>query len=392
MLFSRAIALGVASVLTVAIGASPVVAATESFELNAILPITGPAAFVGSSIGKGLKVAEDYVNATGGIQGRPLKINLLDDQANPQVALQLANQLIANKVPVFIAGLTASCGAISPLIAKSGPLTYCFTPFGEAPPGSFVFLGGPSAFDAACAVLRYFRERGLTRFAMLNATDGSGQVLDAAFEEAFRLPENHALVLVAHQHFAVTDTSVSAEVSAIKAATPQVVISWVTGTPFGTLAHGMHDVGLDVPVVTNGANMLTSFLSQLGPNLPTELDFAAYPSYPQGGVSSKRILAEQRAQANAFKASGVRLDGTVVGAWDLTMVIVNALRHLPRDATAEQVRAYIAATKDFAATNGIYNFITFPQRGVGRDGNAIARYDAATNDFVKVSKPGGALR
>jgi branched-chain amino acid transport system substrate-binding protein len=359
------------------------------YEINMILSTTGPAAVAGIPISKGMKVFEDMVNAGGGIEGRPLKLVILDDQSSPQVAVQLANGLIAKKVPVILGPMsTASCSAVAALTDKGGPLTYCVTPFIEPAAGSFVFAGGPATADAAAVVLRYYRERGMTRFAMLNATDGSGQALDKAFEQAFQLPENKTIGLVAHQHFSPGDTSTSAQIAQIKTANPQVLISWMIGAPFATALRGAHDGGLDIPVVTNGANMSAGYMTQLASFLPKEVDFAAYASYPQVAMS-KGIAAAQTAQNRAFEAAHSKPDGNAIGAWDLALIVVDALRHLPSNPSSDQVRTYIDKLHDFAGTNAVYDFRKYPQRGLGREGQVIARYDAATNDFLPMSKPGG---
>ncbi len=359
------------------------------YEINMILSTTGPAAVAGVPIGKGMKVLEDMLNAGGGIQGRPIKFVIADDQSSPQVAVQLANGLIAKKVPVILGPMaTGSCSAVAAITDKTGPVTYCVTPFVEPAPGSYVYAGGPATADGVAVVLRYFRERGMTRFAMLNATDGSGQALDKAFDQAFELPENKSMSIVAHQHFAPGDTTTSAQITQIKAANPQVLISWMIGAPFATVLRGMHDGGLDIPVVTNGANMSAGFLTQLASFLPKEVDFAGYASYPQVPLT-KSIAAAQAALNHAFELAHSKPDGNSIGAWDLGLIVVEALRHLPPNPSADQVRTYIDKINGFAGANAVYDFRKYPQRGLGRDGQVIARWDTATNDFVPLSKPGG---
>jgi branched-chain amino acid transport system substrate-binding protein len=359
------------------------------YEINMILSTTGPAAVTGVPNSQGVKVLEGMVNAGGGIGGRPVRFNILDDQSSPQVAVQLANGLIAKKVAVILGPMsTASCGAVSAIAEKTGPLVYCVSPFIEARAGSYIFAGGPATEDGAGVVLRYFRERGFTRFAMLNATDASGLALDKAFDNAFAMPENKALSVVAHQHFAPGDTSTAAQMAAIKAANPQVLITWMIGAPFATVLRGAHDAGLDIPIVTNGANASAPFMAQLASFLPKEVDFASYPSSLALAVN-KSIATAQAAQAKAFEAAHVKEDGNAMGAWDLSLIVIDAMRHLPASASADDVRGYISKLHDFPGTNSVYDFRAYPQRGIGRDGNVIARYDPATNAFVAISKPGG---
>jgi branched-chain amino acid transport system substrate-binding protein len=375
--------------MSVALPWAPLGADAVPYEFNMILSTTGPAAVAGVPVSQGVKVLEQMVNTAGGISGRPVKFNILDDQSSPQIAVQLANALIAKKVPVILGPMsTASCGAVAALVEKSGPLMYCVSPFIKPSVGGFVFAGGPATDDGAAVVLRHFRERGLTRFAMLNATDASGEALDKAFEAAFALPENKAISLVAHQHFAPNATSTSAQIADIKAANPQVLISWMIGAPFATVLRGAHDGGLDIPIVTNGANASAPFMAQVASFLPKEVDFASYPSSLALAVN-KSIATAQAAQAKAFEAAHVREDGNAMGAWDLSLIVIDAMRHLPANATADDLRAYVSRLHDFAGTNALYNFEMYPQRGIGRDGNVMARYEAATNSFVAISKPGG---
>src|SRR5882757_9084728 len=76
--------------------------ATEPYEINTILSLTGNIAFVGSTQMQALKALEAQVNASGGIQGRPLTFVFADDQSSAQTAVQLAHDLIAKNVPVIL--------------------------------------------------------------------------------------------------------------------------------------------------------------------------------------------------------------------------------------------------------------------------------------------------
>src|SRR5665213_207300 len=95
-------------------------------EIPAILSTTGYLAFVGKGEARSLQVLEGVINKSGGINGRPVKFNILDGQSSPQIGLQIANDLIAKKVPAFIGpDTTAGCKAVAPIVEKSGPVMYC---------------------------------------------------------------------------------------------------------------------------------------------------------------------------------------------------------------------------------------------------------------------------
>jgi branched-chain amino acid transport system substrate-binding protein len=94
------------------IGASQVSAA-DPYDLNVILSLTGGASFLGKAEQQSLQLAEKWANENGGIQGRPLHLVFHDDQSTPQVAVQLASQVVAGKPAVEIgANLVAMCNAM----------------------------------------------------------------------------------------------------------------------------------------------------------------------------------------------------------------------------------------------------------------------------------------
>jgi branched-chain amino acid transport system substrate-binding protein len=356
-------------------------------ELPAILPLTGTFAFFGQSSQKTMQLVEERTNAQGGIHGRPLKIVFNDDQSSPQNSVQLMSGLIAKKTALVLGpAVTATCAAAAPLVAPAGPVMFCISPFINLTP--YVYVTAGTALDSAVVVLRYYRMKGFKRFAMLNSTDASGAALDSAFEDAFRLHENGGLTLVAHQHFAPADQSVAAQMAAIKAAAPQVLISWTVGSPFSTVLRGIHDSGLDVPLIANGANMTMAQLTQLLEFVPKELDFLTIPTAIKGSDVLPKIAKTQADFFALFAAAKIKPDGGYANGYDMTILAVDALKHLPPDPSATQVKSYLSQLHGFPGANALYDF-RFGQRGSTQNGFEIARLNALKTDFEPVSKPGG---
>ena len=130
-------------------------------------------------------------------------------------------------------------------------------------------------------------------------------------------------------------------------------------------------------------------MADLASALPSEVDFAGYPSWVQGAKLPPPVMKAQDEFTSAFKGAGIRPDGGYASVWDLTTLMVDALRHLPPDPKAQQVRAYLANLRNWPGANGIYDFAAIPQRGIGEAGYIIATYDAAKKEFTPVSLPGG---
>ncbi|HEV8020666.1 MAG TPA: ABC transporter substrate-binding protein, partial [Candidatus Lustribacter sp.] len=155
---------------------SPVSAQSAPYEINTILALTGPAAFIGGSEQKTLAILEELVNKSGGIKGRPIHFVIVDDQSNPAVSVQLVNGLLGKKPPVILGpSFTATCLADGPLVTKTGPVDYCFSPSIAPAAGSYQYSSTASTRDDARAIAHYYRDRGWTRIALMTTTDASGQ-------------------------------------------------------------------------------------------------------------------------------------------------------------------------------------------------------------------------
>jgi branched-chain amino acid transport system substrate-binding protein len=385
----HALALAACSVLVFA-GAHSGSAQPAPYELNVILSTTGAGAFLGKAELQDLQAIEQRTNASGGIKGRPLKFNIVDDQTNPQVTVQLLNGVVAKKAALFLGpGISATCRAALPLLT-TGPLSYCYSPAVHPPTGSYMFSATVATNELTAALIRFCRLRGWTKIAVIASTDATGQDVTQTIEETVALPENKGMQIVDKEQFAPTDLTVDAQMSKVKASGAQVLLTTSSGTPFGTILTGIHDVGLNLPVFSNGANMTYAQMAQYGATVPAELYFSGIRGITPENGAPAGVAAAQKAYFAAFTTMNVRPDFGNALAWDATLMVVEALKRLGPDATSTQLRDYIGQLKSWAGITGTYDFQKYPQRGLGADAAIIYRWDVAHNQFVVVSKPAGA--
>jgi len=358
-------------------------------EVNAILSLTGQAAFIGTTYQKTLLALESSVNKRGGIKGQPLHFVIADDQSNPANAVQLVNGLLAKKVSVFLGpNLTATCRAVEPLTVD-GPTVYCLSPSVHPPKGAYMFSVGVDTHDQAADIIRFFRTRGWHDLGMIITTDASGQDAEAMFAEALKQPENRDMKFVALEHFNVTDTSVSAQLIKIQAAKPQAIIAWSTGTPMGTTMRGIQETGIALPVLMSNANALVPAMKAFANILPAQL-YSFGPQYMLPTAAQASDVT--RNYFDALKSAGVESDYIVGLAWDPAAIVVDALRQAGPNAPASQIRDYILRQRAYRGVAGSFDFTDGSQRGLGQQDMLIMRWDAAKGVWVAASKLGGAVR
>jgi branched-chain amino acid transport system substrate-binding protein len=363
----------------------------EPFEIHAILSLAGGGAFVGRAEGKTLAVVETYVNAHGGIHGRAVHFTIQDDESNPQTTVQFMNALIAQHVPVVLGpNYAASCAVVLPLVVN-GPVRYCFSPSVHPPPGSYTFSVGVSTKDLALAGLRYLRDRGLTRIAQLHTIDATGQDGENVIREDLALPEMQSMKIVDTEHFSPADLTVTAQLSRIKAAGAQAIITWVIGPAFGTVLRSAADSGTDIPIITDAGNISNTQMAQYTSFLPKQLYFTGFRFLGHSTIGPGPVRDVQTAWLNEMHAAGVaNPDSTYTNAWDAALVIVDAFRHVGTSATAQQLHDYLEQMHGFAGINGLLDFRDGSQRGLTPSAALIVRYDPRTaQQWIPVSAPGG---
>jgi branched-chain amino acid transport system substrate-binding protein len=367
--------------------------AADTQDISVILPLTGGGAFLGKSEQQALAQYEKLVNSTGGIHGKPLKFVFHDDQSSPQVAVQLANQVKATNPPVILgSALVALCNAMAPLM-KEGPLLYCFSPGITVNNGSFVFSSSISTKELAAALLRYFGRKGWKKVALITSTDATGQDANRNFKSLVGSEGHRDVELVAEAQLNPTDVSASAQVQRLKGANPDVLVAWSTGGPIGTIFKAVRDAGLEVPVATTNGNMTYAQMAQYAAFLPKELYIPSSdwlkPSRP---VQTTEASAAKDSFFRAFEGIDIKPDGPSTYAWDPALLVVEALRKLKPDVTAEDLRAYFRDLKGFAGANGYYDFKAVPNRGLDESNVVVTRWDLAAQTWVVVSDPLGIPR
>jgi branched-chain amino acid transport system substrate-binding protein len=366
--------------------------AAEPYNINVIIPLTGAAGLGGQTTAKTIAAIEDIVNRTGGIRGVPVHFVIHDDTSNPQVAVQLLTQVMAEK-PTVIEGsmLGATCQAMAPLVRTAGPVHYCFSPVVYPPSGSFTFTGSPATASYVTAFYRYFLARGIKSFAMISSTDASGQDADTQFERGLTLPEfkDSGLTMVAHEHFNITDLSVAAQMTRIKAANPQALLGYAAGSPFGTVLRGINESGLAIPIFATSSAQVLALLKQFPVEvMPHELYFPGF-GVLAGVWRSPAAKAEQDRFLAVVHANNIPLDALATAPWDPTFIIIEALRAVGPTATADQLRAYLETMHGHIGLWGDYDFRDGSQRGLGPNAIVVERYDPVKQDFIAVSGFGG---
>lgn len=153
------------------------------------LPLSGPNAGAGQ---EGLTVAKAYfdsVNKAGGIGGRRLVLNALDDEFNPQKATENARKLAETKaVALFNCWGTSNCSAMMPVISEIGlPMVAGIAGGGpmRQTPGRWAFNVRPTTDQEIARMVTQMASIGQTDIAVVYQNDPFGKSGQAAAQGVF---------------------------------------------------------------------------------------------------------------------------------------------------------------------------------------------------------------
>ena len=387
----RALRLCLAFALLLGFGRSAM--AADPLDIHVIVALTGSNAFAGNASKDSLTALQAQVNATGGINGRPLNFVYSDSQSNPQTAVQLTTQILASHPPLIIGETSvAGCNAMAAFL-KNGPVQFCLSPGFRPERGGYSYTIGLSAIDQMRVIWRYLREKRWDKVAIVVGTDATGRLAEPDFASVEALPENKDVHVVTLEHFNPTDVTIAAQVARIRASGAQVIVAWVNGSPFGTVIRSLKDAALSLPMVAGTGNLSYKELQSFADYIPQTMFFTwtAVPASDQP-IPNGPLKAAQTAYFTTMKAQGIRPDYGHAGSWDTGLVAVAALRAVGPDATPEQMRAYVNNIHGLAGVQAVFDFRSGDMRGIPIDAARLLQWDNAKESWHVASGPGGSAR
>ena len=157
--------------------------------IGALIPQSGTLEAYGRNVKNGLMLALNQINDMGGVNGKKLDIIFEDDGSDEKIAVEKANALIKQGVPVIIGGVTSNVAlAIAP-VCESNKVVL-LSPSASSPKltkaGSYVFRNYPSDSLEGKIMAEYaVRHMKIKSVAVLYIDNDYGQGLMDVFNDTF---------------------------------------------------------------------------------------------------------------------------------------------------------------------------------------------------------------
>ncbi len=231
-------------------------------------PLTGPQAIVGQGDREAVNALVRFWNRRGGIKGRRIVVDILDNASNPSQAVQNVQRFVGDSKYVAILGSGNAAAAVAtaplateariPFLALSPP-----TPL-VAPPRPYVYVALPTARLYAYSMAQYLRSLGIRKIALIGdnggfGRDGTAQVQALARAYGFTITDTII--------FSPTSTSFASELAKVKNSEAEALWMW-TVTPAGnTIVKEFRQLQLPQRLVLTGGNLSPQFLEATCPEV-----------------------------------------------------------------------------------------------------------------------------
>lgn len=130
-------------------------------KISAILSLTGNGATLGEYAKKGLELAVDEKNATGGILGKKIVLDISDSKSEPKEGITLAQKIFAsNSKPILLyCQLSAVSLAVKPVAEQNKQLTFALSGADNLLQGTnYTFRNWLPPLEAGKALTRFMKE------------------------------------------------------------------------------------------------------------------------------------------------------------------------------------------------------------------------------------------
>ncbi|MBW6468095.1 MAG: ABC transporter substrate-binding protein [Anaerosomatales bacterium] len=344
-------------------------ATAEPYRIGAVLSLSGTYAGLGEPEKNTIEMEVERINDAGGVHGRPIEVIIVDDATDAETAVAVTTRLIEQDQVIALIGATGTgatmamrqevdrAGIPQVSIAGGTVITADFHPL--------VFQTAWSNSLVVPFTLRYLEEQGVQKVALIADSGGFGADGVAVIKDLIGAT---SLELVAEESFNPGDTDMTAQLTKIKTSGAEAVLMWNAGREAATVAKNMAALDLGIQLVGSHGNARLEFIEGAGPAAEDFVFAAGKVLVPEAYApgSDEQVVATDFIERYTERY-GVAPDTFAGHAYDGLYLVVEAMKRLPEEFTAEELRDEIESTNGFVGIGGVFTFSPTDHNGLSDD-------------------------
>ena len=228
------------------IGMSSLAAEEAPVKIGVLLPLTGTQAVMAEDLQEGFLIAQEQINAAGGVLGRRLELIIEDTETRPTPGMDAARKLVElDRVPVITGGFSSGvmlpiaeyCQERGILVVSQPPTSPLFRDVGD-----YIFLINVLDNYKGKVISEFaFKDSGLKRFGLMFMNNAFGQALK---EETIKNLESLGAEVVVVVDYELNKVDYKAELTRLFANDPEAIIATFYANEGFIAAKQAYEMGL----------------------------------------------------------------------------------------------------------------------------------------------------
>jgi len=294
------------------------------YTLGVLNSLTGAQGVVGQQESKGMALAVEEINAAGGVNGRKLKLEEVDDQGSVNLTTSGFKKLAAeSKVPVIIGpGITANAKAAAPLADQYGVTNILLTAQPEIANGTKNVFAVPAAGLAnSQAMVNYAKEKGAKTAAIISSSTPYGQ---AGSSEVTAAAKEAGITIVSSDSFDPSKFDFTNQVSKATSKKPDALFLYgAGGSGDGLVLKAVAASGYQGHIIGNLTYVSTTVPETAGKDAAAKMVGLSPVDYGAPDADTQKLLDAYKAKYNelptvlsVYAYVGVKMAAAAIDAAD----------------------------------------------------------------------------
>ena len=210
------------------------------------------------------KASVQAVNDAGGILGREVELEVIDDTGDPTVAVTKLRELMASDDKpdvVMNSGPSTVAEAMLPILTQNKVLSFNIGPTatsGDPSANPYNFDLSPSVPDYIGSFSAELEDRGYDNVAILHGSSAYGELFGQLTSETFA---DDGFTVTGVQGYDNASLDMTPQLEALQETDPDVLVLDAYGAPLGYVLQGIEKLGWDVPIMGNTSVSATGLIS-----------------------------------------------------------------------------------------------------------------------------------
>jgi branched-chain amino acid transport system substrate-binding protein len=300
----------------------------EPITIGVVTSLNGPFTPWGLQVRDGMQLAVDEINADGGVDDRPLELEVADDQMSPEEGVSGVERLVEEGAVAIGGVISSDVGLATARVAEESEVPLFLVKAGNEQiltrDSRYTFRTClPAAPMVAGPIAQFVEQEGLTRVGAIIADYGWGQAFRAAAEEEIGSLDGVELQV---EVAPVDETDFTTYLRNLESFDPELLVA--TGHPPGSgpITVQSADLGLDVQV-TGAYSVLPEVVSAAGDAATgryTDFDCADYESEEYQELARRYLESSD----NTF------MDDDAVAGYGIVTMVAQAVEEVGDDPVA----------------------------------------------------------